>query len=320
MPGIFNNLSEVKMELPIIFPFTYLSGSTLELVHDALGRFEILQLSPGLVPDPVAEASQKERIVLRFPQGVDSGHLERLLEDYLNWAGQFGQDGRTMALYYQQRQGLPPLVDENSPSRIRSQVKKMAREEAGPAAGADPFLRACLILAMAQYYDQQQDEVGGRLQAIAGMERELYAGLKGEDDPALAGFSAQEAEEDPGAVKTSARLVAWALLAASSGRMPAFWVTTSRAVIEYMVEKAGLEFVRSARPDKGFDPADLDKPESDPGGESGAPVMDLERIGAPALVLFRLNRPQQNFPFSVLESELPRDGVPENIVLGWLKL
>ncbi|GEM_PF-3922391 len=307
------------MQLPIIFPFTHLDGPTLESVHDALGRFEILQLSPGLVSEPVKQASRQGKVVLRFQQKADPDRLERLLEDYLDWAGMFGRDGRNMALYYQQRGGLPPLVDENAPSRIKSRIRQMARQQAGPDAGTDPFMQACLILAMAQYYDRQQEEIRGRLATIAGMERELYAGLKGEDDPSFSDSPTLGAAEDPGAVKTAARLVSWALLAAWLDKMPAFWVTTSQAVMEYMVEKAGPELVHAAALENGLDPEVLDDLASAPGPQSGPSVVDLNKVDPPALVLFRLNSPREKFPFSRMEASLPGRG-PEDIILGWLKL
>ncbi len=307
------------MELPIIFPFTYLDGTTLELIHKALGQFEILQLSPGLVPGPVAKAGKQGKVVLRFQQKADPDRLEKLLEDYLNWAGMFGRDGRNMALFYQQTRGLPPLVDDNAPSRIRSQVKQMTRDQSPETSGQDPLIQACLTLAMAQDYDQQQQEITGRLAAITNMEKELYASLKGEDDITLSGSQVLEVREDQGAVKTSARLVAWALLVAGPRQVPGLWVTTSQAVIEYMVEKAGVEFAKTVPLKNGLGPAALDELAAGPGPNGEPSVGALDQVEPPSLVLFRFREPSRKFPFSRLEGKLT-DNVPGHIALGWLTL
>ncbi len=310
---------EVQMDKPIIFPFTYLGSSALDAIHRWLGVFQMLQLAPGLVPDNVREAAGQGKLDIRYQEKVDPERLVGLLEDYRLWADQFGRDGTTLALFYQQRQGLPPLLDEDAPSRIRNQIRQMAGDGAGTAASRDPFLEACLILAMAQFYDRQQEEIEGQLQAISAMERELYAGLKGEPEVIVSGSPSLPTGQEPGTVKTPARLVSWSLLAANSKPVPMFWVTTSQAVIEYILEREELEQVAELDLKESFDPETLDNILAEPGSMPDSSPLDLGRVEPPGLVLLRLQRPWQKFPFNRLEGRLPEKG-PPYIVLGWLRL
>ncbi len=285
-----------------------------------MGKCEILQLAEGLVPPHIRKAAEENMVELVFPEQLDGERLQVVLNDYLSWAELFGRDSRTMALFYRQTQGLPPMVDEMAPSRIRSQVRKMVSEQFDKTRQTDPIFKAGLILAMTQYYDLQEDELGGQLGNIVEMEKKLYRQLREGQEEGLPGPQILTPPTDTGTVKTEERLVAWSLLAAKCSRLSSFWVTTSLAVIEYLIEAAEMELVDTIKPVSTYGPGSLEVYGDcrDPGSDNGRVVFESDKVQGSAMVLFRISNPRGKFPFNRLAQTLSEPKCQE-IRIGWLK-
>jgi hypothetical protein len=223
-------------------PFTYVDDRYMRKLTDALGPVSVYGPTPELMPGHMLAWAQKEMLDLRYPEGVQAGHLSRALQEFKVWADLHQGDIADMAGFFKSRKGQPPLVDETNPTSIGDQIRNFSRQASQEP--TDPIFRAALFLAMAQEYDQQHDAVAQDMGAVMAMEQVMLARLAGDAQDREEGFYASPAAEnsagsfDTGAFMTARRVQAWAELVCRDGCPQPFtlFVTASPAVFEHLLD------------------------------------------------------------------------------------
>ncbi|MBW1864640.1 MAG: hypothetical protein JRI64_03150, partial [Deltaproteobacteria bacterium] len=130
------------------------------------------------------------------------------------------------------------FFDETSSSQIRSEIKKTGKKAPSPEK-PDPLFRARLFLHMAQELDLQNDLLTRDLVGVEAMEEDFMKELKGEneDDPARAAAIKALETDDPGHYMTEERIESWALLMQQDPRVSGLFITSSRAVLDLLLDR-----------------------------------------------------------------------------------
>jgi hypothetical protein len=177
----------------------------------------------------------------RTPDGLDGSALMAAVRGFKDWAQIHGTKISDISDFYKLSQGRPPLVDENAPSQVLTQIKH--RESGDAPAEPDRLFQSALFLALAHDNDMDQDEADQQLGSVAAMEADLFANISG---------NAQDGEESlpltPNATSVSAlrghdvrmsgqRLQAWACLAQACSQVVPIYVTTSTDVLDHVLER-----------------------------------------------------------------------------------
>lgn len=220
---------------PLYFPFTHMTAPVAAAFARCFEKILIygpISLESRPDPAPSDAVSEKVDIDLRIPVQGDEEKLLQQLNSYVAWADLHGG----ALSHFKGRGGEIPFYDENTLSRIRSEIKGMNREmdrEKGPK--PDPLFTARIFLLMAERFDRQQGELEAGLSDYEGMQKQLMKALKSDDfeeqsDPILPW------EEDLGIYATRSRIEAWAQLAQKEKEIPSLWITQSRAAFEQMID------------------------------------------------------------------------------------
>ena len=218
-------------------PFTYLDDRYVRKLTGALGPVSVYGPAPGVMPAHLLARAQEGLVDLRYPRiKADADDLPRALKEYKSWVDLHRGDIAAMAAAFKSRQGQPPLVDETNPTAIGDQIRALGRQDQRQQ--EDPLFRAALFLAMAQEYDQQQDNVA--------MEQDMLSRLAGEASDRLEeGFGAVTSTGkavvpiDTGAFMTDRRLQSWAELATREDAPEPYmlFVTPSPSVFENLLDR-----------------------------------------------------------------------------------
>jgi len=222
------------------FPFTYLSEATARRLAALVGPVVVVQPIKTAVPAALNTLASQGLVEIRTPMTDDDDRLHAALREFTEWARM--NPGRSTAGtdFLGARQGKVPFFDETAVNQIRSDLRQYSRSDR-PADDSDDAFSARLFLALAQENDQAVDRLDQNLERFKTMEKEFLEILEDADE---AGFSREALggdlwREDPGARLTGQRLRAWARLAAADDWIPDVLVTTSLAVVDALVEKAG---------------------------------------------------------------------------------
>ncbi len=216
---------------PVYTPFTYVSERLIRRIYASMGPFLLLQPVSGNEPPPVKQAAVSGQIDVRAPVRGGEAEILEATEKFRSWG--IAHEGhldvfKTMAENYD---------DEAFAAEIRSNILRGGpRVESG-----DPMTTARLFLALAQEFDMQQAELNTELQAAEVSRRKMFAELKGAGDNRHV-FFGSEAGADPGHYLTARRITCWLRLLTAEPQPSRIWVTTSRAVFDFV-----LEFIPGAR-------------------------------------------------------------------------
>ena len=252
---------------PIYFPFTHMAAPVLDGLLACFDRIVVYRPCTGRIPDALAPGVDAGTVDVRVPFRGDEAALERTQNDFRQWAA--AHQGTDISFFKLQGQGTP-FHGETATSRIRSDIQRglLSAEGGGTDPGPDPDLEARLFLQVAQEYDRQSWDVHQELEHLAGQERLLMDRIHGTTDHAAdAPRPAGETPPDTGAYLTARRLKAWTRLffrdlARPAGPIPGIFVTSSRSVLESVLDPfGGVETVFSVdglpvdgRGDRGADP------------------------------------------------------------------
>jgi hypothetical protein len=223
------------------FPFTHISDPRAKLLADALGPVTVYLPADSMTSTRMQVWGQQGAMETRTPAGLDGAALMAAVRDFKDWAEVHGTKLSDISDFYRRSQGRPPLVDENGPSQILTQIKHL---ESGDAAEKpDRLFQSALFLALAHDHDMHQDEAGRQLGSVAAMEAELYANISGNAEDAdlsatlRPSAAAAAAHQEHGVRMVTQRLQAWACLAQSCPPAAAVYVTTSPAVLDHVLER-----------------------------------------------------------------------------------
>jgi hypothetical protein len=223
----------LKMK-PIYFPFTYIPESVGKTLAACFRQTTVYQISGTKIPEDMQELSRDGILDIRRPVEVNGKFLDNILKDYRAWVN---IHKGTETAFLAAMANKIPFFDESASSQIRADLKKIEKQiplKEKP----DPLFNAKLFLHVAQEFDLQQKELDEDLMDIDAMEDDFMKNLKWEDDDdhARAVARRQWDKDDPGHFMTTERINAWASLMLQDSQMSGLFITTSRAVLEHLIE------------------------------------------------------------------------------------
>lgn len=223
----------------IYFPFTVVSGQTADALSACFKSVSVYQPSThtpkaltekGGLPSPKRRETGGEVFAaeIRRPVQSDEDKLEALAKDYKKWA-ELHQGAELNFFKFRHDD------DDHAIAHIRSELKGYGIVQEA----ADPLFNARLFLKIAQEFDLERQDVDREITAFEKMEKSLFEELRGEDDAEIE-IPLEKSllrREDPGEFMTEERLNAWTRLMLEDSEVSDFFVTTSRAVFEFLAEK-----------------------------------------------------------------------------------
>jgi hypothetical protein len=303
-----------------LFPFTWLPEAHLQAVLRHFRGPVVLAPSDQGVSPQMRQWHEAGRIELVTPVRGDGDRMAGLLKGFRSWAETHRGGDRSIARILEA--GVP-FFDDSHVARLRSQIRKGESEARGDS--LDRLTRARLFLLMAESYDRQSRELEAELDNLETLETAMLSGLR--DEESLGEGAVQKAASptppDPGRFMTDERIRAWARFYLASGadrEMPAVFATTSRIVLETVLDQAAEpETVVSAATEAvGVDAAR----EAVEALRAGKPVDEAPGSGERRLSLFLLPEvdPQRFFSRFLKAASPPADtpGSGGGTVLAWI--
>jgi hypothetical protein len=225
-------------------PFTYLSGSTARTLASLVGPVVVYQPLESNIPESLSELASQDLVEIRIPVARADDRLRAALSEFTDWARMNPGKSTPGTGFIRQRQGEVPFFEETAVNRIRSDINRY-RQSDGPADHekeiAEAEFSARLFLALAQENDLATDRLDQDLNRFKASENVLLDTLKDDDEVGFdrQGVGAAVWRDDPGAMLSGQRIRAWATLAVADTVQPDALVTTSRAVIDTLLETHG---------------------------------------------------------------------------------
>jgi hypothetical protein len=219
---------------PIYFPFTYIPESAGKALAACFGQTTVYQISGVKVPDDMQNMLDNSILDVRIPMEINGELLDSIYKDYRVWIST--HQGTEIAFLKTMAHKIP-FFDKDASSQIRSELKKTTRQ-IPTREKPDSLFNARLFLHMAQEYDLENERLSQDLMDIDAMEADFMKDLKGEDDDIQARTMAHAAIKfkDPGRYMTAERIAAWASVMLKDPQDFGLFITTSRAVIEHIVD------------------------------------------------------------------------------------
>lgn len=219
---------------PIYFPFTYIPESVGKVLAALFGQTAVYQISAMKVPDDMRKLVNEGILDIRIPLEINDELLDNLYKDYRIWIS--SHQGTEIAFLKTMAHKIP-FFDDNASSRIREEIKKTTLQ-IPPREKPHPQFDAGLFLHMAQEYDRQHETLSQDLTAIDVMEEDIMKDLKGEEDndQVRTGVHPVIERREPGLYMTTERIEAWASFMLNDPRDYGLFITTSRAVVEHIID------------------------------------------------------------------------------------
>jgi hypothetical protein len=260
-------MQRMKKDMPmttaieyIVFPFTCLSRKKVEWLSTLLGPPTLIQPSERLSAET---ARMQQDGLLRVKTPV-SGKEEALCSRMEASRG-FHQGHPQSDMAFLKALAYQKFDDESLSAQIRSEILRYGLQTADPT---DPLLDAMVFLRLAEEFDMQEEAIEEDLKRVEDLERDFLKKLGAEEEEPLGELLALPAGAQP---KEEAephlpdeRLRAWSILAGQDvSSLPAVWLTTSRLVMESLLDAlpgAGTGIQRIALPDiENEPPASVEK-------------------------------------------------------------
>ena len=246
---------------PVYMPFTHLSAPTARLLAGLVGPVVVYQPIATAIPESLSSLAAQGLVHIRTPLAGDEARLTAAVKEFSGWAQLNPSAATPGAAYFGARQGAVPFFDETVVNRIRSEIMHYGSGDASRERREAEFsLR--LFLAVAQANDQATEHLDHDLRDFKAREKDFLDLLADSDEADFNRGTLGSGlwREDPGARLTGQRIRAWAGLAAADAAYPDLWVTTSRAVVDALMESGDpamevtpLADIRPALPAAGAD-------------------------------------------------------------------
>ena len=225
-------------------PFTYIPESTARILSALVGPVVIYQPLKKNIPESLSALASQGFVEIRTPMTQDDDRLCAALAEFTDWARMNPGKSTPGAGFFSARQGEVPFFDETTINRIRTDIKRYHQSDHPADDQTDETqagFSARLFLSLAQENDLATDRLDHDLNQFKALEKDFLVTLKDADD---VGFNRQAIggaiwRDDPGAKLTGQRIRAWATLAAADAELPQLLITTSRAVIDTLLETRG---------------------------------------------------------------------------------
>ncbi len=226
---------------PIYFPFTFISETLCGNFHTFFPRFVLYHPSDFKIPESYRKWAEEGRIELRAPLGGDEDRLEKLVREYKEWLDRNrGSEMTFLKTRLFDSLGIEtvPMFGETSTSQIKADIKR--GRSAPDAPKPDQLFAIRLFLLVAHAFDEQQYELSLDLEQFQGLEKNLLAVMRGddeEDDEEILQYIDLAVADDPGQHKTAQRVASWLALFEQAPEEPdenGCWcfITASEAVLD----------------------------------------------------------------------------------------
>ena len=166
----------------VYFPYTAIQPRKAEQLAALWGPVTLLQPAPDVCRPETRALAKAGWIEMLFPADDHA----RPLVDHLNAFEQWAARNAGSDLAALMRQGTPiPFFGDQSLARIVTELRNGGKTTM-PAAPEKPPSRDIfqdqLLLAMAQKFDRQQEELASQIETLARKERQMLALLRGEEE------------------------------------------------------------------------------------------------------------------------------------------
>lgn len=222
-------------------PFSYISPERLRRIGALLRRFTVYVPAEYLITDTMRQMGKEGVMDTRFPQGVDSVRLQRVINEFDGWAELHRGDMDSLRDFFKISRGAPPLVNETDATQISTRIRQFGKPS-GDAADESLF-QAALFLALAHRYDAQQEALGSELVTIQKMEQRMFSRISGNeitaeamDEDVIVPDTDISVRSDADFFMVDHRIRAWATLAAADPEPAWAYVTSSQQVLETLLE------------------------------------------------------------------------------------
>lgn len=221
---------------PIYFPFTYIPESMGKILAVWFGQIAVYQMSDTKTPDEMQKLAKEGILDVHIPMDINGELLDQIYKEYRVW---ISHHQGTETAFLKAMAHKIPFFDDNASSQMRAQIKKLSRQ-ISPEEKSHPLFNAGLFLHIAQEYDRQNETLSRDLMAIDAMEEDAMKDLKGEDnnDQARTRMHMAIERQEPGYYMTAERIEAWASFMLNDLQEYGLFVTTSRAVVESIIDLA----------------------------------------------------------------------------------
>ncbi len=228
---------------PGIFPFTCMSFSTLKKIYDVFGQCIVYQPLSTQVPEPVKDASNGNMIRIHTPFKEIEDKIGGAFNEYREWANMNKGSAKIGRGIISNTREIAPFFTETSVSQIRADFKTHNDPKKENDTEAMMF-DAGLFAAIAGEYDLHNQSLESDLKSLKKLEANLTRTLKGHQTSSIEpdDMTGLSWSGDLGAYMTAERIKAWCTLFLKDENRPDFFVTTSRAVVDFLSEKENNGF------------------------------------------------------------------------------
>jgi len=228
---------------PIFFPFTYISKPVAEALFSCFGKSIIYQPSAVDVPEKMNQWTESGMLDIRIPVKNDEQKLSTILKEYKIWANLHQERMGDKFKFFNAQRNKVPFFDDTSSSQIKADIKDFINKNRS-SKNQDSIFNARVFLSIAQDFDIQNDTIIKEMVSFETAQQDLIKKMKGDNETSYAGSAGKEVlkTDYSGDYMIPERLKAWALLMCcdpwhNKGKIPGFFITSSRPVIDYLIDK-----------------------------------------------------------------------------------
>ncbi len=219
----------------VLFPFTWMAEDRARELSAWFGSPLMLLQTTGRLREDIARLERQGWVSPNCPVAEMEEVLQQRIEACKKW---MEAHPRQQDMAFLKAAAYVSSDAEAMSAHIRGEILRYGRQES-EASMKDPLLDALVFLHLAEELDRQKAAVEAELKRVEHLEASVFRKLIGEDpDPdelpmsGFPGVTAGDTEPD----HPEERLRAWALLALQEPELPNVWLTTSRLVMESLIE------------------------------------------------------------------------------------
>ena len=224
---------------PIYFPFTCMPLPVLDRLNFYFRPVVIYQPSGRKIPDDMASLADTGKFDIRLPVTGGEREIDAALADYNAWAALHAGGARAL---FKRRSGAVPFFQDSSTAQIKADIRGYAvSENSGKQdlTAAEMLFNARMFLLIAQQLDLQNADLSNRFERLNAMTASLFENLRGVEDVGLAANRqrSDSPREDARSYMLPQRIKAFARLAVHDPDASGFYVTDSRAAVDYLLAR-----------------------------------------------------------------------------------
>lgn len=232
---------------PVYFPFTFIDNRTARRAAILWRGIRVYLPSAMPLPETMGALAGDGVIEPYQPVEADSEAVEAIYKAYCQWKA--ATRGAEFSFLKMPEGGGIPFFDEAAVSYLRDTIVRYQKEATDVSArlseksldnGLPPDMAARVFLRITADHDAQERAVSETIDSLADREQAMFDALKGDNDGLFKkGRTVDPADtrDDPGSLMTGARIRSWARLAAHDRDHAGIFLTGSRSVLDYVIDR-----------------------------------------------------------------------------------